>query len=167
MGEGSANLPTCSKWSEELSWTKCITSQITLIVFLAQVLVSRWEITPSLLIQLTSCLLDLMTTSHRVILAVSMCTGMCKAMPCPEGQVCEDDKGQPGLYLVQKQARQVLSADSSTREAEALPQSVAGYDVTITNGFTSPCNLSGKKNDFTLQGLFLLISKFQMEWTKT
>ena len=48
-----------------------------------------------------------------------MITAMCKALACPKGQVCEDEKGQTGLYLVQKQARQVLSADLSTREVEA------------------------------------------------
>jgi len=48
-----------------------------------------------------------------------MFIGMFGAMACPEGQVCEEEKGQPGLYLVQKQARQVLSANSSTREAKA------------------------------------------------
>jgi len=42
---------------------------------------------------------------------VSMVIGMCKAMPCPEGHVCGDGEGQPGLYLVQKQARQVLAGD--------------------------------------------------------
>jgi len=72
------------------------------------------------------------TTTHTVILKVSMFIGMCGAMARPEGHVCEDEKGQRGLYLVQKQARQVLSAESSTREAEA-PTTSYTY-VKIANG---------------------------------
>ena len=76
MGEGSANLPTCSKWSEELSWTKCITSQIALIVFLAQALLSRLEIAPSRLIQNTSCLLDLMAFQSRLFATLAIVLGV-------------------------------------------------------------------------------------------
>jgi len=74
------------------------------------------------------------TTTIPVILVVSMFIRMFGALACPEGQVCEEEKGQPGLYLVQKQARQVLSADSSTREAEAP---TAPTPIVVGQGYCS------------------------------
>jgi len=69
-----------------------------------------------------------------------MCIGTWKALACPEGQVCEDEKGQPGLYLVQKQARQVLSGGGGgggegAGEAPQLPRFMLG--PTSVNGCSS------------------------------
>jgi len=65
-----------------------------------------------------------------------MFIGMFGAQACPEGQVCEEEKGQPGLYLVQKQARQVLSEDSSTRLEEATSGPISTHgNPKCSNGY--------------------------------